>query len=156
MRRTSFADAPCSIAQALEVIGDWWTPLILRDVLMGVTRFEQMQSRLGIARNVLAQRLDSLVEHGVLEQVQYQDRPVRHEYVLTRKGKDLWPVLTMLRQWGDTWYAPDGPPIEMVHTPCGHAAPAELSCSACGETLRGRDLELRHGPGAKDGGLLPA
>lgn len=156
MRRTSFADAPCSIAQALEVIGEWWTPLILRDAMMGVTRFEHFQSRLGIARNVLATRLDALVEHGVLEQVQYQERPVRHEYVLTRKGKDLWPVLTMLRQWGDTWYAPDGPPVEMVHSPCGHAAPAELSCSSCGETLRARDLELRHGPGAKNGGLLPA
>ena len=108
MRRTSFADMNCSVAQSLEVIGEWWTPLILRDAFMGVRRFEQFQTRLGIARNVLASRLESLVEHGILEEVQYQDRPVRFEYVLTSKGSELWTVLTMLRQWGDKWLAPAG------------------------------------------------
>ncbi|MDR2279300.1 MAG: helix-turn-helix transcriptional regulator [Gordonia sp. (in: high G+C Gram-positive bacteria)] len=154
MRRASFVDMNCSIAQSLEVIGEWWTPLILRDALMGVTRFDEFQSRLGIARNVLSQRLDSLVEHGIFTTVQYQERPVRHEYVLTAKGRDLWRVLMMLRQWGDRWYAPDGAPVEVAHS-CGSVVTAELHCSECGEHLHARDLELRHGPGARDGGVLP-
>ncbi len=87
-RRATFADMNCSVAESLEVIGEWWTPLILRDAFMGVRRFEQFQTRLGIARNVLASRLDSLVEHGILKEVQYQDRPVRFEYVLTSKAQN--------------------------------------------------------------------
>jgi DNA-binding HxlR family transcriptional regulator len=155
MRRTSFADMSCSIAQTLEVVGEWWTPLILRDAMLGVRRFDQFQSRLGIARNVLAQRLERLVEGGILEQVQYEARPPRFEYVLTDKGRDLWPVLTLLRQWGDTWAAPDGPPVEMVHEPCGHVATARLVCDHCGDLLERPDLRLQDGPGARDGGILP-
>ncbi|MFV2197842.1 winged helix-turn-helix transcriptional regulator [Nocardiopsis sp. LOL_012] len=155
MRRASFADMNCSIAQALEVIGPWWTPLIIRDALMGVTRFDHFQSRLGIARNVLTQRLDHLVTHGVLEAVPYQDRPPRYDYRLTDKGRDLWTVLTALRQWGDTWLADEGPPVEAVHRTCEHTARALPVCSACGRPLHGHDLSLRHGPGAPDGGVLP-
>jgi len=155
MRRTSFADMNCSVAQSLEVVGEWWTPLILRDAFMGVRRFEQFQTRLGIARNVLASRLESLVEHGIFKEVQYQDRPVRFEYVLTSKGSELWTVLTMLRQWGDKWLAPDGAPVEAVHQTCGHVSHATLTCSACGETLKSTDVTLRHGPGLPEGGLLP-
>ena len=84
---------PCSIAQTLEVVGEWWTLLIVRDVLLGLRRFDEIQDRLGIARNVLAQRLDLLVEHDVLTRRAYQERPLRHEYVLTERGRDLWPVL---------------------------------------------------------------
>ena len=145
----------CSVAQALEVIGEWWTPLILRDAMMGVTRFDEFQKRLGIARNVLSQRLDGLVENGILETVQYQERPVRHEYRLTAKGADLWQALMVLRQWGDKWLAPGGPPIEVIHQTCGNVTQAVLDCAECGEPLRGRDLHLRHGPGAPDGGVLP-
>src|SRR5687767_5069851 len=103
MRRTSFADMNCSIAQALEVVGEWWTLLILRDVFLGVRRFDDFQKRLGIARNVLADRLDTLVERGILERRPYQDRPPRDEYVLTEKGRDLLPVIHALREWGDRW-----------------------------------------------------
>jgi DNA-binding HxlR family transcriptional regulator len=156
MRRTSFADMNCSVAQSLEVIGEWWTPLILRDAFMGVRRFEHFQTRLGIARNVLASRLESLVEHGILKEVQYHDRPVRFEYVLTSKGSELWTVLTMLRQWGDKWLAPAGAPVEAVHQTCGHVSHATLNCSACGEALNSTDVTLRNGPGAPEGGLLPA
>ncbi len=85
MRRASFADMNCSIAQTLEIVGEWWTLLIVRDAMFGVTRFDEFSSRLGIARNVLAQRLDTLVEHGVLKKVPYQDNPVRHDYRLTDK-----------------------------------------------------------------------
>ena len=155
MRRTSFADMNCSIAQSLEVVGEWWTLLILRDAMMGVTRFDQFQSRLGIARNVLASRLQSLVDAGILDEVPYQERPPRSEYVLTRKGGELWTVLTLLRQWGDRWSAPEGPPVEAVHDTCGHVTRARLVCSECGEPLRGGELTLRPGPGAGDGGILP-
>ncbi|MBM7520149.1 winged helix-turn-helix transcriptional regulator [Nocardioides nitrophenolicus] len=156
MRRTSFADMNCSIAQSLEAVGEWWTLLILRDAMMGVTRFDQFQARLGIARNVLTTRLQSLVDHGILAEVQYQERPPRFEYVLTAKGGELWTVLTMLRQWGDRWSAPAGVPVEAVHDACGHVTRARLVCSECGEPLRGGELTLRHGPGAPEGGVLPA
>src|SRR5688572_27688829 len=105
----------CSVAQCLQVIGDWWTMLVVRDVFLGVRRFDEFQARLGIARNVLAQRLKKLVDAGVLERRAYQDRPARYEYALTDKGRDLWPVLTALRQWGDQHAAPDGPPVKVVH-----------------------------------------
>ncbi len=137
----------CSLAQSLEIIGEWWTPLILRDAMMGVSRFEQFQARLGIARNVLTQRLDTLVEHGLLERVPYQERPVRHEYRLTPMGRGLWPALQMLRQWGDQWLAPEGPPVETVHETCGHVLEARLACAHCGEQVRGADQSMRHGPG---------
>ncbi len=137
----------CSVAQSLEIMGEWWTPLILRDALMGITRFEQFQTRLGVARNVLAQRLDSLVEHGLMERVPYQERPVRHEYLLTPMGRELWPTFQMLRQWGDKWLAPGGAPVETVHDACGHVLQARLECTHCDEPLRGRDQTLRHGPG---------
>src|SRR5688572_17895901 len=109
MERKSFEQMSCSVAQTLEVIGEWWTMLIVRDAFLGVQRFDEFQQRLGIARNVLAQRLNKLVEAGVLERRAYQEKPVRHAYVLTDKGRDLWPVLNAMRQWGDRHHAPDGP-----------------------------------------------
>jgi DNA-binding HxlR family transcriptional regulator len=102
VRRTSFSEMPCSIARTLEVVGEWWTLLIVRDAFLGVTRFDDWQARLGIARNVLTARLDRLVHHGILERRRYQERPPRDEYVLTDKGRDLGPVLGALRVWGDT------------------------------------------------------
>ncbi len=111
MERKSFAGMHCSVAQCLEVVGEWWSMLVLRDVFLGVTRFDDIQQRLGISRNILNQRLSHLVEAGVLERVQYSHRPPRYEYRLTDKGRDLWPVLTAMRQWGDRYAAPDGPPV---------------------------------------------
>ncbi|MBI3686987.1 MAG: helix-turn-helix transcriptional regulator [Actinobacteria bacterium] len=153
MRRTSFADMPCSVARSLEVVGEWWTPLIVRDALFGVRRFEEFQARLGIARNVLAQRLDQLVEEGVLVRVPYQERPVRHEYRLTDKGRDLWHVLTALRQWGDRWVAPDGPPVRLLHERCGRTVTAVPVCSHCGEELRPQELRPTRGPGFRPIGV---
>jgi DNA-binding HxlR family transcriptional regulator len=139
----------CSVAQSLEVIGEWWTPLILRDAFLGVTRFDDFQRRLGIARNVLSDRLDTLVSHDVLKRVPYQDSPPRYDYKLTEKGRDLWLVVAALREWGDRWEAPDGPPVEVVHTTCGHVAKIVPTCEACGEVLSPFDLRARRGPGAK-------
>ena len=103
MRKASFADMHCSIAQSLEIVGEWWTLLILRDAFLGVRRFEDFVSRLGIARNVLTNRLDTLVEAEVLERRAYDEPRGRYDYVLTEKGRALWPVMTALRQWGDEW-----------------------------------------------------
>lgn len=148
MRRVSFADMNCSIAQCLEVVGEWWTVLILRDSFLGVTRFEDFLRRLGIARNILTQRLMWLVEHGILDRVQYLERPPRYEYLLTAKGRDLWPVLMAMRQWGDRWEAPDGPPVEVLHRECGHVTQGVYVCSECAEVLRPSQMQVRPGPGA--------
>jgi DNA-binding HxlR family transcriptional regulator len=155
MRRTSFEDMHCSVAQALEVVGEWWSLLIVRDALLGVTRFESFQRRLGIARNVLQDRLERLVDAEVLVRVPYQDNPPRFDYRLTDKGRDLWPVLTALRQWGDRWAAPDGPPAQMEHRSCGHLVDAEYHCSHCGERLELKDLGMHAGPGIGPGGAFP-
>src|SRR5688572_13736246 len=123
MKRTSFEDMNCSVARTLEVVGEWWTMLVVRDAFLGVRRFEEFQRRLGIARNVLSARLQTLVDHGILERREYQTRPVRYEYRLTEKGLDLYPVLVSLLRWGDRWQAgPDGPPVVLVHEECGHDA----------------------------------
>ena len=143
MRRVSFAGMNCSIAQALEVVGEWWTLLILRDSFLGVTRFEEFHDRLGISRNILSARLDTLVDAGVMERATYEEARGRSDYVLTEKGRALWPVLAMLRQWGDTWILGEGnEPVTMVHTTCGSRTRAELVCSECGEHLDRRDLRM--------------
>jgi DNA-binding HxlR family transcriptional regulator len=145
----------CSVARSLEVIGEWWTPLLLRDLFMGVSRFDDFQERLGIARNVLTERLNRLVEAGVVEKVPYQARPVRFDYRLTEKGADLWRVLTALREWGDRWESPNGPPLQLLHRRCGRVVRTELTCSECGEPLERRDVRLVDGPGAGDESTLP-
>jgi DNA-binding HxlR family transcriptional regulator len=135
MRRKSFADMNCSVAQALEVVGDPWTLLVVRDALFGVRRFDTFQERLGIPRNTLANRLDLLVRHGVLERRQYQDRPARHEYVPTSKGRDLQPVLLMLMRWGDRWGCLDDAPLRFVDRSTGDPIEAEVI-----DTMSGRPL----------------
>jgi DNA-binding HxlR family transcriptional regulator len=140
LERKSFAGMQCSVAQCLEVTGEWWSMLIVRDVFLGCTRFDEIQERLGISRNILNQRLARLVEHGVLEKVPYSEHPPRHEYRLTGKGRDLWPVLTAMRQWGDKYAAPDGPPLQMIHNACGHVAGAVMTCQCCGERIGPADV----------------
>lgn len=140
----------CSVAQCLEAVGEWWSMLIVRDVFMGVRRFDQLQERLGISRNILTQRLTHLVDKGVLEKAAYSDRPPRYEYRLTDMGRDLWPVLTSMRQWGDKYAAPDGPPIEMVHTSCGQICDSVPICSVCGEKIGPYDVQVMPGPGSAD------
>jgi len=138
----------CSVAQCLEVVGEWWSMLIVRDAFLGVSRFDQFQERLGISRNVLNQRLAHLVEAGILVKVPYSDHPPRHDYRLTDKGRDLWPVLTSMRQWGDKHAAPDGPPLQVIHKDCGQISDAVTVCSACGKPVGVRDVRAVPGPGA--------
>ena len=147
MQRTTFTDMHCSVAQALEVVGEWWALLIVRDVFLGARRFSEIQSRLQIPRHTLDQRLRRLTEVGILERVQYQDGPPRWEYRLTEKGVDLWPVIDALRQWGDRHAAPDGPPVQIVHRGCGHVADPVLCCGECGEPVGARDVRAVAGPG---------
>jgi DNA-binding HxlR family transcriptional regulator len=150
VERKSFSEMHCSVAQCLEVVGEWWSLLILRDVFLGVTRFDDFQRRLGISRNVLNQRLTRLVDAGVLVRVPYSEHPPRSDYRLTDKGRDLWPVLNSMRQWGDRHAAPDGPPLQLVHHDCGRISDAHLVCSACGKPVGPRDVRAVPGPGGDD------
>lgn len=132
------------MAGALSVVGDPWTMLILRDAFGGVRRFDDWQARLGVARNVLAARLKSLVAFGVMETQLYSERPPRNEYVLTAKGRDLLPVLLTLKAWGDRHvYSQCGAPVPLVHH-CGAVLEPRLVCDACGEAVHGPDLKPGH------------
>jgi DNA-binding HxlR family transcriptional regulator len=133
----------CSIAQSLEILGEWWTLLIVRDAFLGVTRFEDFQERLGIARNILTTRLDTLVEAEILERQIYDEARGRADYKLTAKGRALWPVITTLRQWGDKYLLGKGnEPVLARHETCGSTAPAHLSCSHCNEKINPRDIKV--------------
>jgi DNA-binding HxlR family transcriptional regulator len=139
----------CSIARTLEIIGEWWTPLILRDAFLGLSRFEEFQSSLGIARNVLTKRLETLVEAGMLSRQRYQEHPERFEYLLTEAGRELFPVVVALLTWGDRWTAGEaGPPLLLVHEPCGQPAAALPVCSHCGQNITLANIHPEPGPGA--------
>ena len=148
MKRTSFAKWPCSIARTMDLLGDWWTPLVLRDAFYGIKRFDEFQQALGIARNTLADRLRRLVDEELLEKVAYQSEPVRYDYVLTEKGRDFYGVLVAMTRWGDKWLAgEDGPPITVHHEACGHDTHAEVVCAHCSEPLNADDTRMLRGPG---------
>jgi DNA-binding HxlR family transcriptional regulator len=137
----SYDGQVCSIARSLEIVGERWTLLVLRDAFLGVRRFEDFQRSLGIARNVLTDRLGRLVDEGVLERRRYQERPERFEYRLTDKGIELWPVIVHLLKWGDRHYADDaGPPMVLAHRDCGGAVDERLDCARCGAALGPRDV----------------
>ncbi len=140
----------CSIATTLDVIGDRWSLLILRDVFRGARRFSEIQTDLGIAKNLLSDRLTNLVGHGVLERIPYQDRPVRYEYRLTPKGADLSTALIALMGWGDRWYATDGAPTVLVHERCGVPLEQVVRCPNCEETVSPGAIRSRPGPGRSD------
>jgi DNA-binding HxlR family transcriptional regulator len=140
-RTADYTNERCSVAATLEVVGDPWTLLILRDAFTGVKRFEQWQERLGVARNVLAARLKTLVANGVMETHRYSERPPRHEYWLTQKGLALSPVLLTMAEWGDQHvYGVGKGPVHFVHKTCGCDFHPKLACEACGEIVDGRDL----------------
>ena len=146
-RTADYSKQACSVAATLEVVGDPWTLLILRDAFQGIRRFEQWQERLGVARNVLAARLKALVENGVLSTRLYSERPPRKEYLLTAKGKDLRGVLLTMSAWGDKHvYGEGGSPNCFIHDACGHEFKPKLMCEDCGEALTPGDLthERRH------------
>jgi DNA-binding HxlR family transcriptional regulator len=138
----------CSIAKSLEVVGERWSLLIVRDVFNGNRRFGEMQASLGVARNVLAARLQRLVDEDILERRRYQRRPARYEYFLTEKGLDLWPTLIALLSWGDRYSpSPGGAPKVILHKVCGGQVSERGICESCGEVLRARDAIQVPGPG---------
>jgi DNA-binding HxlR family transcriptional regulator len=152
MLGNDYSDQNCSIARALELVGERWTLLVLRDIFLGVRRFDAIQLDLGIARNVLTTRLERLVEQDILEKAAYQERPLRHEYRLTEKGLDLWPVIVELLHWGDRHAAPAaGPPVVLRHRDCGGTLGERWICTRCGALLERGDVRAEAGPGAKPG-----
>lgn len=133
------------------MIGDPWTPLVLRDVALGISPFDAIQRNLGLSRKVLAQRLQSLLDHGVIDRTAYQSNPVRYDYTLTEKGRDLAMVLVAIQVYGDKWEAsPAGPPLRWRHLSCGEIATAVQCCSQCGEELRPGDAIPLRGSGFDD------
>jgi DNA-binding HxlR family transcriptional regulator len=152
MRRTSFAEFRCSLSRSLELMGDWWTMLILRDLYLEVNRFDDLVEDLGISRNLLTTRLGELVESGVVERVQYQERPPRYEYRLAASGKELVPILFALTAWGDRWAVPDqGKPLELRHKECGAICVPEVACSECGGAVTADNVTPLPGPGGAPG-----
>lgn len=150
MQRTRFGDMTCSIARTLDVIGEPWSPLILRNIYVGITRFERLQQSLGISRKVLAERLKWLVDNGVLERREYTSRPPRHEYTMTAKGGELCDLLLVMARWGDRWTAGEaGPPVLYRHHACGSVGHVELHCSVCARPMGAADVDVLPGPGAE-------
>ncbi|MGY5127582.1 winged helix-turn-helix transcriptional regulator [Streptomyces nigrescens] len=152
MTRTPLSDVACSIARATDLFCDAWTALIMRDVLTGIGRFDELAHDLGISRKVLTARLSRLVEEGVLARERYQERPPREHYVATRKGRELYPVLLALMHWGDRWYAgEDGPPARIHHLGCDRDTTMVAVCGHCGEPLTADNTRQLPGPGGRTG-----
>lgn len=145
----SYNDQNCSIARTLEVVGERWTLLIIRDALLGHRRFDEFQQSLGVARNVLTDRLGRLIEGGVLVRTPYQTNPVRYDYKLTEKGHELRGVIFAMMTWGDKYVAsPEGPPRVIRHTDCGGSVTQQLSCERCG-IVPAAEVATQPGPGWK-------
>jgi DNA-binding HxlR family transcriptional regulator len=152
MEKSALGDFACSIARTLDIVGEWWTLLVLRDLFAGMSRFDEIQHDLGVASNVLAARLKRLLECGLLErEVAPGDARVR-VYRLTEQGRDLYPVLLSLMAWGDKWLAADGrQPVLVVHRGCGNVTAAVPACSVCGKPLALEELDFNAGPGGFEG-----
>lgn len=147
-----YAGQNCSIARALEIIGERWTLLIVRDAFLGYSRFDQFAERLGLAPNTLSARLNGLVSAGVLAKRRYQERPVRSEYLLTPRGQALLPVLLSLMAWGDEQLASAGPPAVARHLDCGGELAPDARCRRCGLPVGAAAVEWHHGPGSSRSG----
>ena len=149
MLRTDFSQMHCSIARTLGVAGEPWSALVIRDIYVGINRFDDIQRDLGISRKVLTDRLRHLTDAGVVERRPYSKRPERYEYALTEKGLEFVDVLMAMVRWGDRWSAGEaGPPVLYRHRACGEITHAEPHCAVCGETMGAADVEVIPGPGA--------
>jgi DNA-binding HxlR family transcriptional regulator len=147
MRVSDIGEVTCSVARALGAIGDPWTLLILRELFLGQRRFEEFQAQTGMAPYLLSRRLAKLAAQDIVTRVPYRQRPVRYEYRLTEKGRDLHAVVVALAGWGDRWESgPEGPPLTLIHKTCGQETHPVLACSACGGPVGAHDLRARIGP----------
>src|ERR1700756_2917095 len=150
MRWKQIDTMTCSVARTLSVVGDRWTMLIIRDVFLGIRRFDAIQQDLQLTPHRLSDRLRKLVRDGILRRVTYEKRPPRFEYRLTEKGLDLYPLMATMTEWGDRWMAGRaGVPVELVHRPCGHAIKPELICPCCRSKIVAREMDVRPGPAMK-------
>jgi DNA-binding HxlR family transcriptional regulator len=138
----------CAVEKTMTVIGDKKTLLVLREAFIGTRRFDQIRANTGLARNILSDRLNTLVANGVLRRVLYQERPERYEYRLTRKGVDLYPVLISLMEWGSRYGELEQPSIVLEHKGCGAIMMPHLACPECGEPVTAHDVRALPGPGA--------
>ncbi len=146
MQRTHFDHLSCSVAQTLDIIGEWWTPLILRDIFYGIHRFDILRRHLGVSRKVLTSRLSALVEHQILERVLYQQKPDRYEYRLTERGRDLFPVIVVLMNWGDKWLQKEGEqPIQLVDKETRKVLKPLLVSVDTGEEIQYEKVQARLG-----------
>jgi DNA-binding HxlR family transcriptional regulator len=145
MRRTRFDDSPCPIARTTDLIGDWWTPIVMREAFRGCRRFEEFQKALSLSRGVLAQRLARLVDEGLLEKRLYEERPPRYEYVLTEKGRDFYAVLAAMWRWGSDWlWEDDGaPPLELYDRDSGRPIRPQVVDERTGEPIDVRRVRIR-------------
>jgi DNA-binding HxlR family transcriptional regulator len=148
MQRKSFGNMQCPIARSLERVGEWWSILILRDALNGLTRFDEFQKNLDIAPNILSRRLNALVEVGLLERRRYSERPPRDEYVLTPRGRDFRPVLLALLAWGNRHFAPEGASVLLADAETGAIADPVLVDRSTGRPLTESAYKLVSGPAA--------
>jgi DNA-binding HxlR family transcriptional regulator len=154
--RTDTSAWPCPVARTADLIGEGWTLLIMREACLGVRRFEEFQHTLGLGRNILTLRLNTLVDEGLLTKLPYQERPRRHEYRLTDKGRDVYPILESMAAFGDKWLLGDGDPPRIVrHLSCDHDMHAVVTCSECGQPLDVRNVRVRPGPGYPTDRALP-
>lgn len=147
MKHDELGGVYCSVARTWSVIGERWTMMILRECFRGERRYDHFRAKLGLGSNVLNDRLRLLTDEGVLERIRYQDNPPRHEYRLTPKGADLYPVLVALINWGDT-YQNEVPPVRLVHRDCGHAAEPRMTCTHCDQPISWRDMTAELQPDA--------
>jgi DNA-binding HxlR family transcriptional regulator len=150
MERKSFGNMQCPVARTLERVGEWWSILILRDALQGLTRFDQFQKSLDIAPNMLTRRLHTLVDAGLLERRQYSDRPPRFEYVLTDLGRDFRTIIISLNAWGNKHFAPEGPSVMLVDTTTGRQVDLALVDRNTGREIKGGDFSIVAGPQADE------
>jgi DNA-binding HxlR family transcriptional regulator len=156
MKRKRFVEMPCPIARTLDIVGEWWTLLIVRDALVGSRRFDEFRES-GIADNILSSRLDLLVREGILERSLYQEHPPRYEYLLTEKGRDLLPVVVALGAWGLKWTDTTARAPQLLHTRCGSELGFDFRCPICDEIVSPREIEVRRARNrAPEGELIPA
>ncbi len=155
VRRKSFADMACPIARTLDIVGEWWTLLIVRDALVGARRFDDFR-QCGIADNILSARLDLLVREGIFERRAYQEHPPRYEYLLTEKGQELLPVVVALGMWGLKWTDGPGRAPRILHTVCNAEVSQTFACSSCGEYVQPAEIRLERRGGDAAGAACAA
>ncbi|SLN74438.1 winged helix-turn-helix transcriptional regulator [Oceanibacterium hippocampi] len=143
MSRADLATKTCTIARAIALVGDEWTMMILREMFLGTRRFDDFLHQTGMSSHLLSRRLKKLEAEGVIRREAYSERPPRHDYRLTAKGRGLWPVVIAMKQWGDRWLGDGVDPVEIVHKACGHVTRPHMTCPECGVPMDARDAEPR-------------